>query len=254
MPRKSYRQFCGVARALDRVGERWTLLIVRNLLLGPRRYSDLLLELPGITTNLLAKRVRELEGLGLLDKQLLPAPLGVTVYRLTAMGRALEPVIMELGRWGGRFMTAPERGDTLNLGWAFLSLKRRYFGGLSCTVLVQAGERSFTLEFSPRYLNVEERAAERAELCLRGDEATIRALFFQAVPLATLLKSGKLWSSGPKSLERALEHALEPPQPFGSSPGTQSPRAATAPEDQKPRITRRKLSNKNSSVSSKRAV
>src|SRR3954463_4006141 len=139
MPRKSYRQFCGVARALDRVGERWTLLIVRNLLLGPRRYSDLLTELPGITTNLLAKRLRELEQLQLLEKQLLPAPLAVSVYRLTDAGHALSPVIMELGRWGGRFMTAPQRGDTMNLGWAFLSLKRRYRGGLSCTVLVEAG-------------------------------------------------------------------------------------------------------------------
>jgi DNA-binding HxlR family transcriptional regulator len=239
MPRKSYRQFCGVARALDRVGERWTLLIVRNLLLGPRRYSDLLAELPGITTNLLAKRLRELEGLRVIDKQLLPAPLGVSVYRLTEMGRALEPVIMELGRWGGRFMIAPQGGDTFNLGWAFLSLKRRYHGGLSCTVLVQAGERCFTLGFSEQYLNVEERAAERAELCLRGDEATIVALFFQGVSWATLLESGELWSSGPKSLERALERALDPPQ---------STRAGSAAGVQKPAITRRKVSNKNSSV------
>src|SRR6478609_1625129 len=210
MPRKSYRQFCGVARALDRVGERWTLLIVRNLLLGPRRYSDLLGELPGITTNLLAKRLRELEESRLVDKQLLPAPLAVSVYRLTDQGRALEPVILELGRWGGRFMTAPQRGDTFNLGWAFLSLKRRYAGGLSCTVLVEVGERRFTLELSPDHLRVAERAAERPDLRLAGDEGTIRALFFQGGAWATLLSSGKLRSSGPKSLERALERALPP--------------------------------------------
>src|SRR5258706_3533447 len=101
--RRSYRQFCGVARALDVVGERWTLLIARNLLLGPRRYSDLLQELPGITTNLLAKRLHELESVELIVKEVLPAPLAVSVYRLTPAGRALEPVIMELGRWGGRF-------------------------------------------------------------------------------------------------------------------------------------------------------
>ena len=75
MPRKSYRQYCGVARALDVVGERWFLLIARNLLLGPRRYSDLLAELPGITTNLLAKRLRELEALELVERQPLPPPL-----------------------------------------------------------------------------------------------------------------------------------------------------------------------------------
>ncbi|HYQ02063.1 MAG TPA: helix-turn-helix domain-containing protein [Polyangiaceae bacterium] len=213
MPRKSYRQFCGVARALDRLGERWTLLIVRNLLLGPRRYSDLVSELPGITTNLLAKRLRELEEAGVVDKQQLPSPNSVSVYRLTDVGRALEPVILELGRWGSRFMTVPQRGDTVNLGWAFLSLKRRYRGGQSFTVLVEAGEHRFTLELSERYLKVEERATERADLCLRGDEATILSLFFKGVPREQLLESGKLWSSGPKSLERALERAFEPPRP-----------------------------------------
>lgn len=245
MARKSYRQFCGVARALDRLGERWTLLIVRNLLLGPRRYSDLASELPGITTNLLAKRLRELEAVGVIDKQLLPAPLSVSVYRLTDAGRALEPVILELGRWGSRFMSVPQRGDTVNLGWAFLSLKRRYRGGASFTVLVEAGERRFTLELSEEYLKVEERAAERADLCLRGDEATIVALFFRGAPWAKLLESGKLWSSGPKSLERALERAFEPPQLADAG----ASRAA-----QPPATTRRKLLSKNSSVASKSAV
>src|SRR3954466_9029782 len=99
--RRSYDQFCSVARALDRVGERWTLLIVRNLLLGPRRYSDLLRELPGITTNLLAKRLQELESLGILERVSLPPPAATEAYALTLQGEALEPVVMELGRWGG---------------------------------------------------------------------------------------------------------------------------------------------------------
>ena len=245
MPRKSYRQFCGVARALDRLGERWTLLIVRNLLLGPRRYSDLVSELPGITTNLLAKRLRELEDAKVVEKQLLPAPLSVSVYRLTDAGRALEPVIMELGRWGSRFMTAPQRGDIVNLGWALLSSKRRYRGGLACTVLLEAGERCFTLEFSEHSLEVEERAAERADLCLRGDEATFLALFFAGVPWSKLLESGKLWSSGPKSLERALQRAFEPPR---------TPNAGAAKAAQPPATTRRKLFSRNSSVASKSEV
>src|SRR5215831_6402600 len=100
--RRSYDQYCGVARSLDVVGERWTLLIVRNLLLGPRRYSDLLAELPGITTNLLAKRLKEMESAGLIEKHDQRRPGGAVVYALTATGAALEPVVMELGRWGGR--------------------------------------------------------------------------------------------------------------------------------------------------------
>src|SRR4051812_16768894 len=117
--RRSYDQFCSVARALDHLNERWTLLIVRNLMLGPRRYSDLLAELPGITTNLLAARLRAMEASGLVAKQAGPPPR----YALTALGAALEPVVVELGRWGANFMDQPRRGDTTNVGWGLLALK-----------------------------------------------------------------------------------------------------------------------------------
>ena len=94
MPRRSYDQYCGLARALDVLGERWTLLIVRNLLLGPQRYSELLRGLPGITTNLLAKRLREMEAEGIIDRT-----GGATdAYRLTEVGRSLEPAIHALGQ------------------------------------------------------------------------------------------------------------------------------------------------------------
>src|SRR6478735_2738073 len=126
--RRSYHQYCGGARALDVVGERWTLLIVRNLLLGPRRYSDLLAELPGITTNLLAKRLRELCAAGVVERRRTSTPLRAEVYALTPEGAALEPVIMELGRWGGRFLDRPRASDTVNIGWGLLSMKRRYRG------------------------------------------------------------------------------------------------------------------------------
>src|SRR6187399_564519 len=106
--RRNYRQFCGLARALDRLGERWTLLIVRNLLLGPRRYSDLLAELPGLTTNLLAERLKGMEASGLVVRRALGGAGRSAVYELTPLGAALEPAIMELGRWGGRFMDAPK--------------------------------------------------------------------------------------------------------------------------------------------------
>src|ERR1700690_1771860 len=108
--KRKYGQYCGVARALDVVGERWTLLVVRNLLLGPRRYSDLLRELPGMTTNLLAKRLDEMEAASLVERRALPPPAAATVYALTETGAALEPVVMELGRFGGRYMDQPRRG------------------------------------------------------------------------------------------------------------------------------------------------
>jgi DNA-binding HxlR family transcriptional regulator len=105
MPRRSYEQYCAVAKALDLVGERWTLLILRDLVhLGPRRYTDLLEALPGIGTNLLAARLRQLEDEGLVRKRKLSPPAGSVVYELTELGAGLERTIIELGRWGGNFM------------------------------------------------------------------------------------------------------------------------------------------------------
>src|SRR5437660_7820998 len=99
MNRRSYKQFCGLAKALDVVGERWTLRIVRNLLLGPLRYSDLLRGLPGITTNLLAKRLREMEEFGLIEKTRGTTTDGAHAYGLTTLGAGLEPAIHALGHW-----------------------------------------------------------------------------------------------------------------------------------------------------------
>lgn len=179
--RRSYRQFCGLARALDVVGERWTLLLVRNLLLGPRRYSDLLDELPGITTNLLARRLQELEGMGLVERAPIPGAGRAVAYRLTADGAALEPAIHELARWGSRWMDAPRPDDTLNVGWGMLSLKRRWRGGWTGLVEVRAGERAFELACRPDGLGVLERPSPHAALRIAGPVEAVRALFFGGV-------------------------------------------------------------------------
>src|SRR5712692_11585883 len=92
--RRSYDQFCGMARGLDIIGERWTLLIVRDLLLGPKRYKDLLDGLPGMGTNMLAARLKELEQATIIRRRVLPPPAGSTVYELTAYGRELEDLLM----------------------------------------------------------------------------------------------------------------------------------------------------------------
>ncbi|HKA89938.1 MAG TPA: helix-turn-helix domain-containing protein [Haliangiales bacterium] len=170
--RRSYHQFCGVAKALDVIGDRWAILVVRNLLLGPRRYGELLDGLPGITTNLLAKRLAELAGAGVIE-----AVDGGRGYRLTEAGAALEPVVMELGRWGGRFMGRPARGDLRNIAWGLLSLKRRYRGGADLVVGIDAGGRRFELAFSPARLDVAEREAVRPDLTLAGPLAAFRRLF-----------------------------------------------------------------------------
>jgi DNA-binding HxlR family transcriptional regulator len=116
---RTYGQYCAIAKALDVVGDRWTLLIVRELLLaGPRRYTDLRDALPGIATNLLAARLRELDHAGLVRSEHAPPPVATTLYALTERGEALAPVLRELGRWGVPVMAAgPAEGDSFRSHW-----------------------------------------------------------------------------------------------------------------------------------------
>lgn len=113
---KRYDQYCPVACTLSLVGERWTLLVVRELLHGPKRYTDLLDHLPGIGTNILAARLKELEAAELVEKRKLPPPAASTVYELTPAGRDLRPVLHELARFGARLMGPPPL-DALEPGW-----------------------------------------------------------------------------------------------------------------------------------------
>ncbi len=108
---KRYHQYCPVAHALDLIGDRWALLIVRELMLGQRRYTDLADALPGIGTNILAGRLRHLEGAGVVRRTKLPPPAAVTVYELTSEGRALDDVLRSLAQWGSRTMGSPAVGD-----------------------------------------------------------------------------------------------------------------------------------------------
>jgi len=209
--RRRYRQFCGVARALDVVGERWTLLLVRNLLLGPRRYSDLLAELPGITTNLLAKRLSDLVDHGIVRKASAGVSLSMPTYELTESGAALEPVIMELGRWGGRFMAAPQSDDTINIGWGLLSMKRRYVGGLTLVAEFDIGGRLFELAFSPGYLAVQERAAIRPDVQVSGSAQAFRAWLFQNASAVELRKRSTLMVQGSATAWKSLTSAFVAP-------------------------------------------
>ena len=114
---KRYDQYCPVAHALELVGERWSLLIVRELLKGPRRYTDLAGSLPRIGTNVLAARLRDLEACGIVGKRRLPPPTPAQVYELTPYGAALKPVMRELALWGIRSLGAPQEDDELAPGW-----------------------------------------------------------------------------------------------------------------------------------------
>jgi DNA-binding HxlR family transcriptional regulator len=111
MRQREFGQYCGLARALELVGERWALLIIRDLTVRPHRYTDLLAGLPGIPTNVLATRLKELEQAGIIERRIAPAPQRGVVYALTTDGHNLEPVVLALGRWGATQLGEPRPGE-----------------------------------------------------------------------------------------------------------------------------------------------
>ena len=145
---KRYDQYCAIARALDVVGDRWVLLIVRELLaFGPSRYSDLKRGLPGIASNLLADRLKAMESEGLIQRREAPAPIGAPLYELTPRGRELEDVLRALTRWGLPDMSSgPSRADAVQPQWtallAGLNLTERIGAGRQITVGIRTGDGS----------------------------------------------------------------------------------------------------------------
>ncbi|MFI7233910.1 winged helix-turn-helix transcriptional regulator [Streptomyces cyaneofuscatus] len=126
--RRSYDQFCASARALDAVGDRWTLLIVRELLAGPRRYTDLHADLPGVSTDVLASRLKDMEQGGLAVRRKLPPPAAASVYELTERGHGLLPVLAALAEWGAPALTERRPTDAVRAHWFALPLLRALTG------------------------------------------------------------------------------------------------------------------------------
>jgi DNA-binding HxlR family transcriptional regulator len=134
---RTYKQYCGVARALDLVGERWALLVVRELALGPKRFTDLRDGLPGIATNVLSTRLRQLERDGVVVRRRLPAPAPAQIYELTEYGRDLVPIMLALGRWGASMMGPREPEQAIRAEWLALALKA-FFDAASAAGLTAA--------------------------------------------------------------------------------------------------------------------
>jgi DNA-binding HxlR family transcriptional regulator len=174
---KRYAQRCPAALALDAIGERWTLLIVRELLLGPRRYTDLAAGLPGIASNVLTDRLVALQERGLLTKQQVGPPTPATVYELTDAGRALGPVLRELRRWGKAHGPTPEPGDAVRAGWILAGLADRAPGlpvGRGCALHV--GTETFALTGAENGLEVHAGPAPSSDATLTLDQRALARL------------------------------------------------------------------------------
>ena len=121
-----YGQYCGFARALEVVGERWALMIVRDLLVGPKRFTDLHRGLAGIPTNVLTARLKELEQAGVIHRRLLPRPTGSIIYELTSYGMELEDVVIRLGRWGAKTLGDPRHEEIITVDSLIMALRSTF--------------------------------------------------------------------------------------------------------------------------------
>jgi DNA-binding HxlR family transcriptional regulator len=191
---KRYDQYCPIAHAVGMLGERWTLLVVRELLNGPKRYTDLADGLPGIGTNVLAARLRDLEGCGVVQKRKLPPPAASTVYELTDYGRELDEAIYALARWGVRSLGPPGPEDELYPEWgvnAFPALLNPEAArGLTETYVLKIGKDVFTARFEDGQLTASVGADDDADLRVEVDMETFFALASGNLPPREAVEQG----------------------------------------------------------------
>jgi len=205
---RTYCDGCAAAHALDLIGERWALLVVRELLLGPKRFTDLRAGLPSVSPNVLAQRLRELERAGVVRRRKLPPPAASRVYELTDWGMELEPVIIRLGRWGTRSPSRP-RDAQLGVDSLILSFRTmfdpRAADGLNARYELRLGEESFRAEVAEGRFEVARGGTVRPDAIIEADPATLAALVYEGRELAEALSSGDIRIEGEReAVERFL--------------------------------------------------
>jgi len=197
---KRFDQYCPIAHALSLVGERWALLVVRELLRGPKRYTDLVAGLPGIGTNVLATRLRELEAAGIVQRRKLPPPAASTVYELTEYGEGLEEVLHAIARWGARTLGLPRREDDLEPDWGLNAFPALLYPeraqGLTETYVVRVDDDAFTVRLLDGALVVELGAADDADLDVAMEMNTFFALASGELPVEAALEQGRVQLDG----------------------------------------------------------
>ena len=206
--RRTYHDGCAAAHALDLVGERWALLVVRELLLGPKRFTDLRAGLPGASPNVISQRLRDLEGAGIVRRRKLPPPAASRVYELTEWGEELEPVIVRLGRWGARSPSKP-RDAALGVDSLVLSMRTmfdpRATEGFGASYELRFGEDRFRAVVDDGRFEISRGSAEGADAIVEADSNTLAGLLYAGRPLAEALESGDLKVEGNRAaFERFL--------------------------------------------------
>lgn len=204
---RSYDEYCAMAKALDVVGDRWTLLIARELLLrGACRYTDLRHGLPGIATNLLAERLRQLEQAGVVAREDAPPPIATTLFRLTPRGEQLRPVLEQLTLWGLPLMTEQRPEDAVRSHWLVSALEMmladRHPGAAPMTIGLDVGEEPIVVEARDGAIHARVGAAQAPDLTLTGPARPIMGLLLGALELADVLAAGVTVDGDPAILQR----------------------------------------------------
>ncbi len=216
--KRSYNDACGVARALDLVGERWALMVVRELLLGPKRFTDLRTGLPTVSPDVLAQRLRELEAGGVVGRRKLPPPAASHVYELTARGRALEPVLLALGRWGGANCDPPAAGVGMSLDSHIVSLRTLFVPGLAegfaADVELRLGEEDrFRAHVADGQIVAERGEAPAADAIVETDPATLIAVLHGHRELAEAQAAGDIKIEGDTAVAARFLGLFPLPEP-----------------------------------------
>jgi DNA-binding HxlR family transcriptional regulator len=206
--KRRYDEGCAVAHSLDLIGERWALLIVRELLLGPKRFSDLRAGLPGASADILAQRLREMTESGVVRRRKLPPPAGSEVYELTEWGADLEPVVTHLGRWGSGSATLDPMADS-SVDSIVLSLRALFdpqaAQRFSATIGLRLSGNEFTVEVTDGQLRLARGEAEQPTATLDTDRPTLAALLYGGNPLDDAVRAGDATVGGkPDVVKRFL--------------------------------------------------
>ena len=201
--KRLYEDACGAAHALDLVGERWALLVMRELMLGAKRFSDLRSDLPGISANVLTQRLEGLEAAGILERRKLPPPASAQVYELTPWGYEAEPIFQALGRWAAR---SPSHDPSLPLSAVSLILSFRTMfdparaEGMDATIGLRLGRETYAIRIVDCRIEARRVEIEGADAVLDGSPPALAAAVYGGVPADALEADGALRIEGDRAL------------------------------------------------------
>ncbi len=226
--KRCYGDACGIARALDTVGERWALMVVRELMLGPKRFTDLRAALPHVSPDVLTQRLRDLEEKGVTARRTLPPPAASKVYELTAAGRELEPVLVALGRWGGTYAAPPAEGMCMSFDSHILSMTTLFdpelAGDFEARVNLALDEgREFAAEVALGRFEIEHGAHPEPDATIRSSARTLIDVLHGRLELDDAIDAGELEIEGHELTATHFTSLFPIPEPIAASTPESAP-------------------------------